>query len=230
MELTDARALVKDKTDKDITVRHLISVGGWGALARRLGEDEHRWALAGLFHDLDQDRAGEDSSRHAYLAADRDRDRPRHQGGVLREPGRSRPLRRADRYRPARDSVQPGHRCHHRGALSGQHPDLAAARAAGDRPWRRGVPVSTYRSGVRYDVTPGQLGRPVATFEAMTAGQDQVSATRATEAGATLAAGDNFASDIAAATVSAAILELVTLLAAALLATATYRARSRTTG
>jgi hypothetical protein len=100
----------------------------------------------------------------------------------------------------------PGHRCHHRGALSGQHPDLAAARAAGDRPWRRGVPVSTYRSGVRYDVTPGQLGRPVATFEAMTAGQYQVSVTRATEAGATLAAGDNFASDIAAATVGAAIL------------------------
>ena len=36
MELTEARALVKDKTDKDITVRHLISVegvmralGGW---------------------------------------------------------------------------------------------------------------------------------------------------------------------------------------------------------
>jgi hypothetical protein len=62
----------------------------------------------------------------------------------------------------------------------------------------------------------------VATFEAMTAGRYQVSVTRATEAGATLAAGDNFASDIATATVGAAILGLVTLLAAALLATATY--------
>ena len=40
------------------------------ALARRLGEDQDRWALAGLFHDLDQDRTGEDSSRHAYLAAE----------------------------------------------------------------------------------------------------------------------------------------------------------------
>ena len=28
MELAEARALVKDKTDKDITVRHLISVEG----------------------------------------------------------------------------------------------------------------------------------------------------------------------------------------------------------
>jgi putative nucleotidyltransferase with HDIG domain len=71
MELTEARALVKDKTDKEITVRHLISVEGvMRALAGRLGEDEHRWALAGLFHDLDQDRTGEDSARHAYLAAE----------------------------------------------------------------------------------------------------------------------------------------------------------------
>jgi uncharacterized protein len=71
MELAEARALVKDKTDKETTVRHLISVEGvMRALARRLGQDEHRWALAGLFHDLDQDRTGEDSDRHAYLAAE----------------------------------------------------------------------------------------------------------------------------------------------------------------
>jgi putative nucleotidyltransferase with HDIG domain len=62
---------VKDKTDKDITVRHLISVEGvMRALAARLGEDQDRWALAGLFHDLDQDQTGEDPSRHAYLAAE----------------------------------------------------------------------------------------------------------------------------------------------------------------
>jgi putative nucleotidyltransferase with HDIG domain len=40
------------------------------ALARCFGEDQDRWALAGLFHDLDQDRTGEDSARHAYLAAE----------------------------------------------------------------------------------------------------------------------------------------------------------------
>ena len=71
MNLADARALVQDKTDKDITVRHLISVEGvMRALAHRLGEDQDRWALAGLFHDLDQDQTGEDSDRHAYLAAE----------------------------------------------------------------------------------------------------------------------------------------------------------------
>ena len=70
MELAEARALVKDKTDKDITVRHLVSVEGvMRALARRFGEDEDRWALAGLFHDLDQDQTGEDPQRHAFLAA-----------------------------------------------------------------------------------------------------------------------------------------------------------------
>jgi hypothetical protein len=47
MEQAEARALIKDKTDKDITVRHLISVKGvMRALARRFGQDEHRWALA----------------------------------------------------------------------------------------------------------------------------------------------------------------------------------------
>ena len=71
MELAAARALVEEKTDKKITVRHLISVEAvMRALARRLGEDEHRWALAGLFHDLDQDQTGEDSARHAHLAAE----------------------------------------------------------------------------------------------------------------------------------------------------------------
>jgi putative nucleotidyltransferase with HDIG domain len=71
MELAEARALVRDKTDKEITVRHLISVEGvMRALAQRFGEDQDRWALAGLFHDLDQDQTGEDLSRHAYLAAE----------------------------------------------------------------------------------------------------------------------------------------------------------------
>jgi predicted hydrolase (HD superfamily) len=57
MELAEARALVRDKTDKDITVRHLISVEGvMRALARRFDEDQDRWALVGLFHDLDQDQ------------------------------------------------------------------------------------------------------------------------------------------------------------------------------
>ena len=91
------------------------------------------------------------------------------------------------------------------------------------------MPVSTYRSTARYDVDPGQLGRAVAKFEATTAGQYRVSAARATEPGATLAVGDNFARNIAMTALGAATLGLVTVVAAVLLAVVTYRARSRTT-
>jgi len=70
MDISGARALVREKTTKDITVRHLVSVEGvMRRLARHFGEDEERWALTGLFHDLDQDITADDIERHAFLAA-----------------------------------------------------------------------------------------------------------------------------------------------------------------
>ena len=63
-----ALGLVHKYCDKDITVRHLISVEGvMRALARHFGEDEHRWGLVGLWHDLDYDRVEEDLERHTKL-------------------------------------------------------------------------------------------------------------------------------------------------------------------
>ena len=71
MERDRALALVREKTEKETTARHLISVEGvMRALARNFGEDEERWALVGLFHDLDQDQTHDDAERHAYLAAE----------------------------------------------------------------------------------------------------------------------------------------------------------------
>lgn len=71
MERSAAQALVREKTQKDTTVRHLISVEGvMRRLGRHFGEDEELWALAGLFHDLDQDQTHDDLERHAYLAAE----------------------------------------------------------------------------------------------------------------------------------------------------------------
>ncbi|HEX6207361.1 MAG TPA: HDIG domain-containing protein [Actinomycetota bacterium] len=71
MERADAVALVREKTEKETTVRHLISVEGvMRALARRFGEDEETWGLVGLFHDLDQDQTHDDLERHAYRAAE----------------------------------------------------------------------------------------------------------------------------------------------------------------
>ena len=71
MEREAAIALVHDKTEKDITVRHLVSVEGvMRRLAQHFNEDEHAWGLTGLFHDLDQDATAGDAERHAYLAAE----------------------------------------------------------------------------------------------------------------------------------------------------------------
>jgi hypothetical protein len=90
------------------------------------------------------------------------------------------------------------------------------------------VPVATYRSSARYDVAPGRAGRAVATFEATTAGPYRVSAPRATEAGATLAVGEDIARGMVLTTLGATILALVTVLTAVPLAVVTYQARSQT--
>jgi len=71
MDRDAAIALAREKTEKETTLRHLISVEGvMRALARRMGGDEDLWALTGLFHDLDQDQTHSDPERHAYLAAE----------------------------------------------------------------------------------------------------------------------------------------------------------------
>jgi putative nucleotidyltransferase with HDIG domain len=71
MEIEEARALARSKTEKETTYRHLVSVEGvMRRLGRHFGEDEQTWALTGLFHDLDQDQTAEDTDRHAYLAAE----------------------------------------------------------------------------------------------------------------------------------------------------------------
>jgi len=71
MDREQAVELVREKTEKETTVRHLVSVEGvMRALARRFGEDEGVWGLVGLFHDLDQDQTHDDLERHAYQAAE----------------------------------------------------------------------------------------------------------------------------------------------------------------
>jgi putative nucleotidyltransferase with HDIG domain len=71
MQRDAALALVREKAEKETTVRHLISVEGvMRRLGRHFGEDEARWALTGLFHDLDQDQTHDDEERHAHQAAD----------------------------------------------------------------------------------------------------------------------------------------------------------------
>ena len=71
MDRERAMSLVRDKAEKETTVRHLVSVEGvMRRLARHFGEDEETWGLVGLFHDLDQDQTHDDADRHAYQAAE----------------------------------------------------------------------------------------------------------------------------------------------------------------
>ncbi|HYU58453.1 MAG TPA: HDIG domain-containing protein [Actinomycetota bacterium] len=73
MDIQRARAIARERTEKETTYRHLVSVEGvMRALARRLGEDVELWARTGLFHDLDQDQTGggDDVEQHARLAAE----------------------------------------------------------------------------------------------------------------------------------------------------------------
>ena len=68
MKRDQALEIVKKYTTKDITYRHLISVEGvMRALARHFDEDEERWGLAGLWHDLDYDETADDFDRHTHL-------------------------------------------------------------------------------------------------------------------------------------------------------------------
>jgi putative nucleotidyltransferase with HDIG domain len=71
MDRDQALDLVREKTSKDTTVRHLISVEGiMRRLGRHFGAEEDTWALAGLFHDLDQDETHHDLSLHGYTTAE----------------------------------------------------------------------------------------------------------------------------------------------------------------
>jgi putative nucleotidyltransferase with HDIG domain len=66
-----ARDLVRKYARKDTTTRHLISVEGvMRALARHFGENEERWGLAGLWHDLDQDETHDDPERHGFKSVE----------------------------------------------------------------------------------------------------------------------------------------------------------------
>jgi putative nucleotidyltransferase with HDIG domain len=67
----EALAIVRKYSQKDTTVRHLVSVEGvMRALARHFGEEVDRWGLAGLFHDLDQDTTHDHIDRHGHQSVE----------------------------------------------------------------------------------------------------------------------------------------------------------------
>ena len=61
--------LTENLTNKNLRKHCLAAEAVMRARARRLGEDEGLWGLAGLVHDVDYDRTAEQPDLHAELGA-----------------------------------------------------------------------------------------------------------------------------------------------------------------
>ena len=65
MEREEALQLVRDNVTNRNIVKHMLAAeAAMRAVARRLGEDEEVWGLAGLLHDLDYDATKDVPERH----------------------------------------------------------------------------------------------------------------------------------------------------------------------
>ncbi len=71
MNRDEALESVKDKVKTENSVKHMLAAEAiMRALAKRLGEDEEEWGLAGLLHDIDLELYGGDMMVHSRMGAD----------------------------------------------------------------------------------------------------------------------------------------------------------------
>ncbi|MBI4188484.1 MAG: HDIG domain-containing protein [Chloroflexi bacterium] len=71
MTRKEALDSVRENVENENLVRHMLAAEAvMRALARRLGEDEEEWGLAGLLHDIDVELTEGDMSAHGKLGAD----------------------------------------------------------------------------------------------------------------------------------------------------------------
>ena len=65
----EALALVKKHVSKRNVIYHMLSVEAiMGATAKYLGENEEKWKLAGLLHDVDYEKTEKTPEKHGLLA------------------------------------------------------------------------------------------------------------------------------------------------------------------
>lgn len=71
MDREGALRLVREKVKTKNLVKHMLAAEAcMRHLARKLGEDEDLWGLAGLLHDLDYESTKEDPERHGLMSAE----------------------------------------------------------------------------------------------------------------------------------------------------------------
>jgi len=71
MDREKAFNLLKENLKNQNLIKHSLAVeAGMRALAKFFGEDEEKWALAGLLHDIDYEKTKEDPKLHSKLGAE----------------------------------------------------------------------------------------------------------------------------------------------------------------
>jgi putative nucleotidyltransferase with HDIG domain len=71
MNRAEALTLVQSMVSNRNLLKHMLATEAClRSLARKLGEDEEKWGLAGLVHDVDYDQTKDDTSRHGFVGAD----------------------------------------------------------------------------------------------------------------------------------------------------------------
>jgi putative nucleotidyltransferase with HDIG domain len=70
MSREEAMELLKQEVKQKNLIKHCLAVEAvMGRLATHFGENEEKWALAGLLHDIDYDETADDPMRHSMLGA-----------------------------------------------------------------------------------------------------------------------------------------------------------------
>ncbi len=70
MNHVEALELVKSKVNDDKLVKHMLAVEScMKSLAKHLGEDEEKWGLAGILHDIDYEKTKNNPEEHGLEGA-----------------------------------------------------------------------------------------------------------------------------------------------------------------
>lgn len=75
MNRQEALESIRENVENRNLIKHMLATEAiMRVLARRMGEDEEEWGLAGLLHDIDVELTEGDMSSHSKLGADLARD------------------------------------------------------------------------------------------------------------------------------------------------------------